>query len=90
MKRPAGVWIVSAYFAVSIAGTVISLAQLLEGEMPLTPAQQAYFDKLGPIDYIGGATTLFLSSWGAIELFRLRKRAVTPSNPSVVRMRTNG
>ena len=76
MKRPIGVWIVCVYFAISIAATVISLIQLLEGEMPITPAQQAYFDKLGPTDYIGGATTLLLSSWAAVELFRLRKRAV--------------
>jgi hypothetical protein len=76
MRRPIGVWIVCVYFAISIAATVISLIQLLEGEMPITPAQQAYFDKLGPTDYIGGATTLLLSSWAAVELFRLRKRAV--------------
>ena len=76
MRRPIGVWIVCVYFAVSIAATVISLVQLLEGEMSITPAQQAYFEKLGPTDYIGGATTLLLSSWAAVELFRLRKRAV--------------
>jgi hypothetical protein len=76
-RRPFGVWIVSAYFALSITGTVISLAQLLAGEMSLTPAQQEYFKTLGPTDYIGGATTLLLSSWAAVELFRLRARAVT-------------
>jgi hypothetical protein len=76
-KRPVGVWIVSVYFALSIAGTVISLIDLLAGDMSLTPAQQAYFDSLGPTDYIGGATTLLLSSWAAVELFRLRARAVT-------------
>jgi len=54
-----------------------SLGQLVAGEVALTPAQQAYFDNLGPTDYIGGGTTLLLSSWAAIELFRLRKRAVT-------------
>jgi hypothetical protein len=75
-RRPLGVWIVCAYFAVSIAATLISLAQLLEGEMSITPAQQVYFDDLGPTDYVGGATTLLLSSWAAVELFRLRKRAV--------------
>ena len=52
-RRPIGVWVVCAYFAVSIAGTLISLLQLLDGEMSLTPAQQAYFDNLGPVDYIG-------------------------------------
>jgi hypothetical protein len=75
-KRPLGVWIVCAYFALSITGTVISLAQLLAGDMTLTQAQQDYFETLGPTDYAGGATTLLLSSWGAIELFRLRGRAV--------------
>jgi len=75
-KRPLGVWIVCAYFALSITGTVISLAQLLAGDMTLTQAQQDYFETLGPTDYAGGATTLLLSSWGAIELFRLRARAV--------------
>jgi hypothetical protein len=69
--------IVCAYFAVSITGTVISLAELLGGGVSLTAAQRAYFDSLGPTDYIGGATTLLLSSWAAVELFRLRKRAVT-------------
>ncbi|MCM3881446.1 MAG: hypothetical protein ND807_15160 [Vicinamibacterales bacterium] len=64
------------YFAVSIAGTLISLAQLLAGGIPLTPAQQAYFDNLGPTDYIGGAMTLCLSSWAALDLFYLRKRVV--------------
>ena len=76
-KRPFGVWIVSAYFALSITGTVISLVQLLAGDMSLTRAQQDYFETLGPTDYVGGATTLLLSSWAAVELFRLRARAVT-------------
>jgi hypothetical protein len=76
-KRPLGVWIVSAYFALSITGTVISLVELLAGEMSLTRAQQDYFETLGPTDYIGGATTLLLCSWAAVELFRLRARAVT-------------
>jgi hypothetical protein len=75
-KRPIGVWLTCAYFAVSISGTVISLLQLLSGSMTLTLAQQNYFDSLGPVDYVGAATTLLLSSWAAIELFRLRKRAV--------------
>jgi hypothetical protein len=75
-KRPFGVWIVSVYFALSITGTVISLAELVAGDMSLTRAQQDYFETLGPTDYIGGATTLLLSSWAAIELFRLRARAV--------------
>jgi hypothetical protein len=76
-RRPIGVLIVCAYFAVSIAASVISLAELLAGAVSLTPAQQAYFDRLGPTDYIGTATTVLLSSWAAVELFRLRKRAVT-------------
>jgi hypothetical protein len=75
-SRPAGVWIACLYFAVSIAGTLISLAELIAGELPLTAAQQAYFDNLGPTDYLGGATTLCLSSWAAIDLFYLRRRAV--------------
>jgi len=75
-RRPVGVWIVSVYFALSITGTVISLAELLAGELTLTRAQQDYFETLGPTDYIGGATTLLLSSWAAVELFRLRARAV--------------
>jgi hypothetical protein len=75
-RRPVGVWIVSMYFALSITGTVISLAELLAGELTLTRAQQDYFETLGPTDYIGGATTLLLSSWAAVELFRLRARAV--------------
>jgi hypothetical protein len=76
-KRPLGVWIASVYFALSIGGTMISLIDLVAGDMSLTAAQQAYFDSLGPTDYAGAATTLLLSSWGAIELFRLRARAVT-------------
>ena len=76
-RRPIGVWITCAYFAISIAGTLISLAELLGGGLTLTPAQQAYFDNLGPTDYVGGATTLFLSSWAAMDLFNLRKRTVT-------------
>ena len=75
-RRPVGVWIVSVYFALSITGTVISLAELLAGDLTLTRAQQDYFETLGPTDYIGGATTLLLSSWAAVELFRLRARAV--------------
>ncbi len=76
-RRPLGVWIVCAYFAISIAGTLISLAELLQGGLTLTPEQRAYFDNLGPTDYVGGATTLFLSSWAAVDLFNLRKRTVT-------------
>jgi hypothetical protein len=75
--RPIGVWIVCAYFTITLAGTVLSLAELRVGDITLTPEQQAYFDSLGPTDYIGGATTLFLCGWGAVELFRLRRTAVT-------------
>jgi hypothetical protein len=75
-RRPLGVWIVCGYFAASIGATIVSLVQLLEGEMSLTPAQRAYFDALGPTDYLGGAATLSLSTWAAIELFRLRRRTV--------------
>jgi hypothetical protein len=76
-RRPIGVWIVCVYFANSVAGTLLSLAELLQGSLTLTDAQRAYFDNLGPTDYVGGASTLFLSSWAAVDLFNMKKRAVT-------------
>ena len=76
MRRPVGVWIVTAYFAITLTGTLISLGEFVGGELTLTPEQRAYFQSLGPVDYLGAASTLVLCGWAAIELFQLHKRAV--------------
>ena len=74
--RPIGVWIISIFYLLSIASTLVSLASVITGVVEVTPAQRQYFDSLGPVDYLGNLLILLISAWAVIELFLLRNAAV--------------
>ncbi len=74
--RPIAVWVIAVFYLLSIASTLVSLAAVLTGIVEVTPAQQRYFDSLGPVDYLGNSLILFISAWAVIEFFLMRKAAV--------------
>jgi hypothetical protein len=70
------VWVIAIFYLLSIASTLVSLAAMVTGIVPATPAQQRYFDSLGPVDYLGNLLILLISAWAVVEFFRMRKAAV--------------
>jgi hypothetical protein len=70
------VWVIAVFYSLSIASTLVSLAAVVTGIVEVTPAQQRYFDSLGPVDYLGNSLILLISTWAVIELFLMRKAAV--------------
>jgi hypothetical protein len=75
-QRPLAVWVIAIFYLLSIATTLLSLASVVTGVVEVTPAQQSYFDSLGPVDYLGNTLILLISAWAVLEFFRLRKAAV--------------
>ena len=69
-------WVIAIFYLLSMASTLVSLAAVLTGIVPVTEAQQRYFDSLGPVDYLGNLLILFISMWAVIEFFMMRKAAV--------------
>jgi hypothetical protein len=70
------VWLIAIFYLLSMASTLLSLAAVLTGIVEITPAQQRYFDSLGPVDYMGNLLILLISTWAVIEFFLMRKAAV--------------
>ena len=64
------------FYLLSIASTLVSLAAVVTGIVEITPAQQRYFDSLGPVDYLGNLLILLISAWAVVEFFLMRKAAV--------------
>ena len=71
-----GVWVISIFYLLSIASTLVSLAAVVTGIVEVTPAQRRYFTSLGPVDYLGNSLILLISGWAVVEFFFLRKAAV--------------
>lgn len=69
-------WVIAIFYLLSMASTLVSLAAVLTGIVPVTEAQQRYFDSLGPVDYLGNSLILFISAWAVVEFFMMRKTAV--------------
>ena len=67
---------IAVFYLLSIASTLVSLAAVVTGIVQVTPAQQRYFDSLGPIDYLGNSLILLISAWAVLEFFLMRKAAV--------------
>lgn len=64
------------FYLLSIASTLLSLAAVVTGIVEITPAQQRYFDSLGPADYLGNLLILLISAWAVVEFFLMRRAAV--------------
>ena len=74
--RPAWVWVITVFYVLSIGFSVLSVALLFSGALPLTPAQRTYFANLGPFDYMMSLGLGLLTLTATIFLFALRKVAV--------------
>ena len=74
--RPLAVWVISIFYLLSIASTLVSLAAIVTGIVHVTAEQQRYFASLGPVDYVGNSVILLISAWAVVELFLMRKAAV--------------
>ena len=74
-KRPILVWVIVAFFLLSASFTLLSFYLILSGAVPLTPAQQTYFEKLTKVDYGLSIVVGVVNLTGAIALFLLRRLA---------------
>src|SRR5262249_54444333 len=75
-RRPKWVWIICIFYLLSVGGTVLSMAVVLSGLLPLDAESQAYFSNLGIIDYLSMIGLGLLNIVAVVLLFRLRKSAV--------------
>ncbi len=75
-KRPAWVWVITIFYVFSVGFTLLSFMLILSGALPLTPAQQAYFARLGPFDYMMSVGLGLLTLTATVLLFFLRTAAV--------------
>ena len=76
VKRPKLVWAITIFYVISVPFTLLSVLSVSTGQVPLSPAMQAYFDSLSAFDYSLTTLTGVLNVAGTISLFRLRKSAV--------------
>ncbi len=76
VKRPKLVWAITIFFVISVLLLLLSAFLVLTGQVPLSPAMQAYFDSLSAFEYSFSILTAVLNVAGAISLFRLRIFAV--------------
>jgi len=49
--RPKLVWATTIFYVISVPFTLLSFYSVLTGQVPLSPAMQAYFDSLSAFDY---------------------------------------
>jgi hypothetical protein len=78
-KRTGWIWAICIFYVISVVWTLLSFYLIFSGTIPITAAQQAYFEALSPVDItlsmlIGlanlcGAVALFLLRWVAFHLF---------------------
>jgi len=74
-QRPAWVWVISIWYAISPTWTLLSLYLVRSGFIPIAPASKAYFDSLTVFDYALSITVGVLNLSAAVALFLLRKQA---------------
>lgn len=77
-KRPVLVWVIFIFAMFGVFGGVIGVVMQMTGHMPMVNnAERAYIQSLTPFDHALSLIALLLSGFGALELFRLKKRAAT-------------
>ena len=74
-RRPVWVWVISAYYILSVLWVCLSFYLILSGSVPLTPGAKAYFEGLTSVDYAVMAIQGLISLSFAVTLFLLRKEA---------------
>lgn len=75
-RRPIGVWVVSAFYVLSVGWTLLSFALIFSGAIKITAAQQLYFTSLTGVDLLFTLAIGVLGLYAAISLFLLRRVAV--------------
>ena len=74
-KRPALVWVISIFYFVSAGWTILSLALIYSGVIPLKEAQKTYFDSQTLCDHGSTLVVVVTNLAAAVLLFLLKKPA---------------
>jgi hypothetical protein len=74
-RRPVWVWVISAYYILSLLWGWLAFYVVLSGSIPMTPEAKAYVEGLTSIDYAMTAIQGLISLSAAVSLFLLRKEA---------------
>lgn len=74
-RRPTWVWVISIFYAVSVAFSAFSYYVVYSGKFVLTDAQTAYFAGLSVSDHLISAMQGLLGMSGAVALFAMKKPA---------------
>ena len=75
-RRPVWVWVISLYYALSGFSTVVTLPLTFSAPLGVDDTQRAYFESLGPLDFVATVVGSLLAMAFAWSFFRLRARAV--------------
>lgn len=75
-RRPAGVWLVSAFYVLSAGWTLLSFALIFSGTIKMNAAQEAYFASLTGVDWFFSLSIGVIGFSAAVSLFLLRRVAV--------------
>ncbi|MDA0238266.1 MAG: hypothetical protein O3B03_07110 [Proteobacteria bacterium] len=76
MRRPIGVWLVSAFYLLSAGWTLLSFALIFGGAIKITAAQEAYFASLSGVDWFFSLAIGVVGFSAAVCLFLLRRVAL--------------
>ena len=74
--RPVWVWVISAFYLLSVGWMLLSFALIFSGAIKINAAQQAYFASLTRVDWFFSLSIGVIGIAGAISLFLLRRLAV--------------
>jgi len=74
--RPVLVWIISLWYGFGAISSPFITFLMMGGALPLPAAERAHLMARGPLQWALVAVSATLTLWFAIELFRLRSRAV--------------
>jgi hypothetical protein len=74
-KRPKLVWVISIFYILSAGISILMVVLLYSGVIPITEAQNAYFDSQNIFDHAVALITGSLNFLGAIFLFLLMRYA---------------
>jgi hypothetical protein len=75
-KRPVWVWAISIFYGFSAIYTPLSFYLIYSGLVPLAPAQKAYFDGLGIVDWVVTALGALIMLAAVVALFLLKRVSI--------------
>lgn len=74
-ERPAWVWAISIFYALSFVVLVLAMYLVFSGAIPMTPQLKAGLERMTPLDYIVIIVEPLLSVFAAVALFLMRRQA---------------